>query len=30
MVVWSHPSYADKCVFAINDREIVCASLAAE
>jgi outer membrane protein assembly factor BamB len=29
-VVWSHPAYADKCVFARNDREIVCASLAAE
>ena len=29
-VVWSHPAYADKCVFARNDEEIVCASLAAE
>jgi hypothetical protein len=29
-VVWSHPAYADRCVFARNDREIVCASLAAE
>ena len=29
-VVWSHPVYADKCVFARNDEEIVCASLAAE
>lgn len=28
-VVWSHPAYADRCVFARNDREIVCASLAA-
>jgi outer membrane protein assembly factor BamB len=28
-VVWSHPAYADKCVFARNDKEIVCASLAA-
>jgi outer membrane protein assembly factor BamB len=27
-LVWSHPAYADKCVFARNDREIVCASLA--
>lgn len=26
-VVWSHPAYADKCVFARNDKEIVCASL---
>lgn len=29
-VVWSHPAYADRCVFARNDQEIVCASLAAE
>jgi outer membrane protein assembly factor BamB len=29
-VVWSHPAYAERCVFARNDREIVCASLAAE
>ncbi|MFN4259103.1 MAG: PQQ-binding-like beta-propeller repeat protein [Gemmataceae bacterium] len=29
-VVWSHPAYAEKCVFARNDQEIVCASLAAE
>ena len=28
-VVWSHPAYADRCVFARNDREIICASLAA-
>lgn len=28
-VVWSHPAYANKCVFARNDKEIVCASLAA-
>jgi len=28
-VVWSHPAYADRCVFARNDKEIVCASLAA-
>jgi outer membrane protein assembly factor BamB len=28
MVVWSHPAFADKCVFARNDQEIVCASLA--
>lgn len=27
-VVWSHPAYADRCVFARNDKEIVCASLA--
>ena len=29
-VVWSHPAYAERCVFARNDKEIVCASLAAE
>lgn len=27
-VVWSHPAFAQKCVFARNDEEIVCASLA--
>lgn len=27
-IVWSHPAYAQKCVFARNDKEIVCASLA--
>jgi outer membrane protein assembly factor BamB len=29
-VVWSHPAYADRCVFARNDKEMVCASLAAK
>jgi outer membrane protein assembly factor BamB len=29
-VCWSHPAFAHKHVFARNDREIVCASLAAE
>ena len=29
LVVWSHPAYADRCIFARNDREIICASLAA-
>lgn len=29
-VVWSHPAFADRCVFARNDKEIVCASLAKE
>lgn len=29
-IVWSHPAYADRCVFARNDKEIVCASLAAK
>jgi outer membrane protein assembly factor BamB len=28
-VAWSHPAYANKSVFARNDRELVCASLAA-
>ncbi|MES2596937.1 MAG: PQQ-binding-like beta-propeller repeat protein [Verrucomicrobiota bacterium] len=27
-VVWSHPAFANKCVFMRNDEEIVCASLA--
>jgi hypothetical protein len=27
-VCWSHPAYANKCVFARNDNELVCASLA--
>jgi outer membrane protein assembly factor BamB len=29
-VVWSHPAFAGRCVFARNDSEIVCLSLAAE
>jgi outer membrane protein assembly factor BamB len=29
-VVWSHPAFADKCVFARNDKELICASLAAD
>lgn len=28
--LWSHPAFAQKCVFARNDKEIVCVSLAAE
>ncbi len=28
-VVWSHPAFAHKCVFARNDKEMVCVSLAA-
>ena len=28
-VVWSHPAFALKCIFARNDKELVCASLAA-
>jgi hypothetical protein len=27
-IVWSHPAYAGQCVFARNDKEIVCYSLA--
>lgn len=29
-VVWSHPAFAHRCVFARNDEEIVCVSLAKE
>ena len=29
-VVWSHPAFANKCVYARNDKEIVCVSLAVE
>ncbi|HOD51891.1 MAG TPA: PQQ-like beta-propeller repeat protein [Candidatus Hydrogenedentes bacterium] len=29
-VCWSHPAYANRCVFARNDQELVCADLAAE
>jgi outer membrane protein assembly factor BamB len=29
LVVWSHPAFADKCVFVRNDKEIVCVSMAA-
>jgi outer membrane protein assembly factor BamB len=29
-VVWSHPAFARRCVFARNDKEMVCVSLAAE
>lgn len=28
-VVWSHPAFANQCVYARNDNEIVCVSLAA-
>jgi outer membrane protein assembly factor BamB len=28
-VVWSHPAFANKCLFARNDKELVCVSLAA-
>ena len=29
-VVWSHPAFAGRCVFARNDQEILCADLAAK
>jgi outer membrane protein assembly factor BamB len=29
-VCWAHPAFANRHVFARNDRELVCASLAAE
>ena len=29
-VVWSHPAFANRCIYARNDHEIVCASLAAD
>lgn len=28
-VVWSHPAFANRCIFARNDKEIICISLAA-
>jgi outer membrane protein assembly factor BamB len=27
-VIWSHPAFANRCVYARNDHEIICASLA--
>jgi hypothetical protein len=29
-VVWSHPAFANRCMFWRNDKELVCVSLAAE
>jgi outer membrane protein assembly factor BamB len=29
-VLWSHPAFANRCVYARNDKEIICVSLAAE
>jgi outer membrane protein assembly factor BamB len=29
-VAWAPPAYADRCIFARNDKELVCVSLAAE
>lgn len=28
-VIWSHPAFANRCVYARNDREIVCVTMAA-
>ena len=28
LVVWSHPAFADKCMYARNDKELICVSLA--
>jgi hypothetical protein len=30
IVVWSHPAFARRCVFARNDKEIICVSLATD
>lgn len=27
-VVWSHPAFADRCIFTRNDQELICVSLA--
>jgi outer membrane protein assembly factor BamB len=29
-VVWSHPAFANRCIFARNDKELICVSLAEE
>jgi outer membrane protein assembly factor BamB len=29
-VVWSHPAFANRCVYARNDKELVCVSMAAQ
>ena len=29
-VVWSHPAFANRCIYARNDKELICVSLAAE
>jgi len=28
LVVWSHPAYANRCIYVRNDKELLCASLA--
>jgi len=27
-VVWSHPAFANRCLYARNDKELVCVSMA--
>jgi hypothetical protein len=29
-VCWSHPAFANQCVYARNDKELVCANLSAK
>jgi outer membrane protein assembly factor BamB len=29
-IVWSHPAFANRCMYARNDKELICVSLAAE
>jgi hypothetical protein len=29
-VCWSHPAFANRCVFARNDKELLCADLSAK
>jgi hypothetical protein len=29
-VLWSHPAYANRSIYARNDKEIICALLASE
>jgi hypothetical protein len=29
-VLWSHPAFANRCIYARNDKELICVSLAAE
>jgi hypothetical protein len=30
MTVWSHPAFANRCIYARNDKELICVSLAAD
>jgi outer membrane protein assembly factor BamB len=29
-IVWSHPAFANKCIYARNDRELICVSLSSD